>query len=167
MDDQTVFETTAEDGGSFEAEISDQERDFYRRLRAKIDRSVAQNPQRAGVAYLAAVPDLFYLMVRLVAEREVPIKAKALLGGGVAYFFSPIDVIPDFLPFVGWLDDLILAAMLLNRALEMVDPALVQKHWAGKTDLYYLIKDVLQKADTLVSEKVLKRIRAWLHKLTA
>ena len=138
--------------------------DFYRKIRMQIDEYIEQHPGYEFGKYLAAVPDVFYLLVRLVMDGEVPAKAKIKLAGAVAYYLAPLDLIPDFIPAVGFLDDLIVAVMLLNRAIDDIDPAIVDKYWLGEDKIYNFIKDVLEKGDKLVGSKIWNKIKALYNK---
>ena len=77
------------------------------------------------------VPDCAVLFRRLLGDRRVPRRAKLALGGLLAYLALPIDLIPDFLPVVGQLDDAILVVLVLRLALRDAGPALVEQHWPG------------------------------------
>ena len=66
-----------------------------------------------------------------MAEPVLPRTAKIALGAAALYLLSPIDLIPDFIPFVGYLDDLVLAAILMDGILNHVDRALILKCWPG------------------------------------
>ena len=70
--------------------------------------------------WLLALPRLAVLAVKLGFDRSVPWETKTALGGGLLYILSPIDGIPDFIPVLGLLDDLLLvpAGILLFRRLE-------------------------------------------------
>ncbi len=133
--------------------------DFYRKLRMKIDDYIEKHPFCKLGKYLAAVPDVFYLMIKLAVDSEVPLSAKAKLGGAVLYFISPIDIVPDFIPVAGWMDDLIVAVTLLNRAMDEIDPAIVDKYWLGEDKVYDFIKNVLDKGDKLVGSKIWNQIK--------
>ena len=80
---------------------------------------------------LRALPDIGRLIVRLVADPVLPRAAKVALVAAAVYLLSPIDLIPDFIPFVGYLDDVALAAVLVDGILNYVDRALVLKYWPG------------------------------------
>ena len=156
MDENNIFETEILE----DSEQSDSMKmDFYRRLRMKIDDYIAEHPYCKLGKYLAAVPDVFYLLIKLVMDEEVPLGAKAKLGGAVMYFISPIDLVPDFLPVVGWMDDLIVGVTLLNRALDDVDPAIVDRYWLGEDKIYDFIKNVLEKGDKLVGTKIWEKLK--------
>ena len=65
-------------------------------------------------------------VLKLVAsDPRVPRRAKWLAAAAVAYLASPIDLIPDFLPVIGQLDDLVIVPGLMWLALRQIDPALL------------------------------------------
>ena len=59
-------------------------------------------------ALLRAIPDVVRLITRLVTDPALPRAAKVALGAVAVYLLSPIDLLPDFVPLVGYLDDLLL-----------------------------------------------------------
>lgn len=136
--------------------------DFYRKLRMKIDDYIDKHPTCEFGKYLAAVPDVFYLLIRLVADPAVPFSAKAKLGGAVLYFISPLDLVPDFLPVIGWMDDLIVGITLLNRAINDVDPAILDNYWLGEDKIYDFIKNVLDTGDKLVGTRIWNKLKKLL-----
>lgn len=101
-------------------------------------------------ALLRALPDLVRLIARLVADPALPLPAKIALGAAVLYLASPIDLVPDFIPFVGYLDDLLLAAVVLDGVLNYVDRGLVLRCWPGSP----------QSLDTL--SRVARVLAAWV-----
>ncbi len=80
---------------------------------------------------LLVLPRLGKMIVSLLADREVPTAAKLALGAVAVYLASPVDLIPDFIPFVGYLDDLLLAAIVVDGLLNYVDRPLLLRHWPG------------------------------------
>ena len=82
-------------------------------------------------ALLRAVPDLARLLARLVVDPVLPRSAKIALAAAVLYLASPIDLVPDFIPFLGYVDDLLLAAVVLDGILNFVDRRLVLRYWPG------------------------------------
>jgi uncharacterized membrane protein YkvA (DUF1232 family) len=77
------------------------------------------------------VPDCLVLCRRLLADSRVPRRHKALLGGLVAYLASPLDLIPDFIPVIGQLDDMLIAAVVLRTMRRGVRRSIVRQHWPG------------------------------------
>lgn len=64
----------------------------------------------------------------ILADPRTPKLTKILLGAAVAYTLSPIDLIPDFIPGLGQLDDLIIVPLLVYLAMRSVPRTLVEEH---------------------------------------
>jgi uncharacterized membrane protein YkvA (DUF1232 family) len=77
------------------------------------------------------LPDCLVLLRRLIGDKEVPRRRKLVLLGLVAYLSVPIDLVPDFIPVAGQLDDVIVAALALRYALRSGGPELLRRHWLG------------------------------------
>jgi uncharacterized membrane protein YkvA (DUF1232 family) len=77
------------------------------------------------------IPDCVVLLRRLLGDPRVPRAHKALLVAVVAYLALPFDLIPDFIPVAGQLDDAILVAVVLRIVLRGSGPRLVAEHWPG------------------------------------
>jgi uncharacterized membrane protein YkvA (DUF1232 family) len=82
-------------------------------------------------ALLLLLPQMAVLVGRLLADPAVPVRAKVALGATAAYLANPVDLIPDFIPFVGYLDDVILVAVILDGLLNHLDRDLLLRHWPG------------------------------------
>jgi uncharacterized membrane protein YkvA (DUF1232 family) len=77
------------------------------------------------------VPDCLVLCRRLLADSRVPRRHKALLVGLVGYLASPLDLIPDFIPVIGQLDDVLIALLTLRTVRRGIRRSLVRQHWPG------------------------------------
>jgi undecaprenyl-diphosphatase len=71
------------------------------------------------------------LFKRLLADPRVPRRAKVALGLGIGYLALPFDLVPDFIPVAGALDDIVIVAFVLRFALGSAGPALVAELWPG------------------------------------
>ena len=80
---------------------------------------------------LLALPRLGRMLVSLAGDRDVPTPAKVVLAAVAVYLVSPIDIIPDFIPWLGYLDDLLLAAVVVDGVLTFVDRPLLLRYWPG------------------------------------
>jgi len=88
--------------------------------------------RRALARELAAlVPNLTRLFTGLVRDPRVPLRAKVVLGATAVYLASPIDLVPDFIPIAGSLDDAIVAAFALRFVVRASSPEIVAEHWRG------------------------------------
>ncbi|HET8951350.1 MAG TPA: DUF1232 domain-containing protein [Solirubrobacteraceae bacterium] len=88
-----------------------------------------RGPEARAIARL--VPDCLVLARGLLGDREVPAVCKLALIGLLAYLISPIDLVPDFVPVVGVLDDAILVALTLRWIMRTAGPHRVTRHWRG------------------------------------
>ena len=79
----------------------------------------------------ALVPNLVRLFAGLMRDRRVGLAPKVALGLGSLWLASPVDLIPDFIPLIGSLDDAIVAALVLRFVFATTDPAIVREHWQG------------------------------------
>jgi len=95
----------------------------------------------ADAALLA--PNLVRLVGRLLRDPRVPRRAKISLGIAAAYVVSPVDVIPEVVPVVGWADDVILIMFAVDSLIDRAGPELVDEHWDGPGDLLGLIREVV------------------------
>jgi uncharacterized membrane protein YkvA (DUF1232 family) len=77
------------------------------------------------------IPDCLVLVKRLLADPRVPRRRKLLLLLLVAYLAMPIDLVPDFVPVAGQLDDAIVVALVLRAVLRSAGEELLHEHWSG------------------------------------
>ena len=85
------------------------------------------------------LPDILRLLWDLVRDPRVPWWSKAATLGVVGYLVSPIDVLPDFLPGLGQLDDLYLALWAVRRLIADAGYDVVREHWTGSDDGFTLL----------------------------
>jgi uncharacterized membrane protein YkvA (DUF1232 family) len=141
---------------------------FYDRLRDRIVDAVERRGGKLGPAVVKAlllVPDVFILMVRLTLDREVPGSARAMIGGALAYFILPIDLLPEaVIGAGGYLDDLVLASAVLAQTFSGELEPYARKHWSGREDLRKVLADVAEAAQGLLGHDMYGRVRKLLGK---
>jgi len=81
-----------------------------------------------GLQFLLHLPHFVRLYWRLLWDRRVSIWPKALLVLSIIYFVSPVDLIPDFIPFFGEVDDLIVLIAVCRLFIYFCPPEVVQEH---------------------------------------
>ena len=88
---------------------------------------------RVGAAKELAglIPNLLLLFKDLVKDDRVPRSAKLWLGFAAVWLASPIDLLPEFLPVIGPLDDAIVAAAVLRHLVRKAGSDVVYEHWRG------------------------------------
>jgi uncharacterized membrane protein YkvA (DUF1232 family) len=77
------------------------------------------------------VPDCIVLVTRMLRDPRVPRRHKLLLGALVGYLALPFDVVPDFIPVAGYLDDALVVAFTLRTLLRGPGRELLREHWPG------------------------------------
>ena len=77
------------------------------------------------------IPDCVVLFKRLLADPRVPRRQKVLVGALIGYLAMPIDLVPDFIPVAGQLDDAIVMAFVLRRVLRTAGDSVLGEHWPG------------------------------------
>jgi uncharacterized membrane protein YkvA (DUF1232 family) len=88
--------------------------------------------RRADARAIAGfVPDCAVLFARLLRDPCVPRRSKLLVAALIPYLALPFDLIPDFIPVAGQLDDAILVAFVLRRVVRRTDPELLRELWPG------------------------------------
>lgn len=100
------------------------------------------------------VPNIVKLVGRLLADPRVPRRSKIALGAAAAYVASPIDLVPDIIPVIGWADDILFLLMAVDGLITRSGPEIVEEHWDGPVDLLTLIEDVLSLARGIVPGKI-------------
>lgn len=144
------------DGGErFEIELNPSEQPLYDRLRARFASPQAQGDSTLrDVVFL--VPDLAVLLARLVRDPRVPLGAKVVALLGVGYVLSPVDLIPEILGPVGFVDDLLILSAALSRIVNYVHPDLVRAHWSGSGDAL----EAIQRLTAWSEHQVVGRLRS-------
>jgi len=139
--------------------MNDEQRDFYYKLRAKIN-AYLEKHDTPYADYLLLAPDLFHLLVKLSIDKRVPSEKKVKFVAVIAYFISPIDIMPEMLlgP-IGYFDDIALTAYVINQYINETDAAIVRELWAGDQDILTLIKNIIAAADKFIGSGLWKKIR--------
>lgn len=134
------------------------QKDFYQKLRTRINNYIKEHPHSKYINYLIAAPDLFHLMCKLLADNRVPFGNKVLVAAAIVYFISPLDLISDLVPGVGLMDDIAIVVYVLNKLLKSVDKKVVDELWAGDGDLIEFLEQFLTFSDSAVGNKILQKI---------
>jgi uncharacterized membrane protein YkvA (DUF1232 family) len=77
------------------------------------------------------IPDCIVLLSRLLGDPRVPRRHKLLLGALIGYLALPFDLVPDFIPVAGHIDDAVVVALALRVVLRGGGTELLREHWPG------------------------------------
>lgn len=83
---------------------------------------------------LRLLPDLLRLIPRLAADKSLPRGVRIRLALLIVYLALPIDLIPDFIPVLGYADDAIIVTIVLRSVVRHAGLAAVRAHWPGTDD---------------------------------
>ncbi|HEV8629696.1 MAG TPA: YkvA family protein [Thermoanaerobaculia bacterium] len=141
---------------------------FYDRLRGRIVGVLERRGGKVGRSAadaLLLVPDVFMLLVRLALDPEVPPSTRGLIGGALAYFVLPFDLLPEgLIGGVGYLDDLVLAAAVLTQALGPELEPRARRYWSGRQELREVLLDVVGAAQSLLGDRLFGRLERLLSR---
>jgi uncharacterized membrane protein YkvA (DUF1232 family) len=103
--------------------------------------------RRTDAAALARfMPDCVVLLRRLLADPRVPTHNRVALGAVLVYVILPFDLIPDFIPVAGQLDDALILALVLGHLLRSAGPQVVRESWPGPARTLQVVLRVAQAA---------------------
>jgi uncharacterized membrane protein YkvA (DUF1232 family) len=103
---------------------------------------------------LTLIPNFLKLLYRLFVDSRAPLAEKALLAGTIIYVISPLDFIPDVVPFIGQVDDLYLVALVVLRLLSRTNDEVLREHWDGGGDLAALVRGIEKAARYVLPGKI-------------
>jgi hypothetical protein len=89
--------------------------------------------------FFRLIPNFIRLIGRLLVDPRVSKADRAILAATIIYTISPIDLIADFIPFLGLVDDAFLIALALTRLLYRAGEEPLREHWEGPGDIVALI----------------------------
>ena len=139
--------------------MDEKQKDFYVKLRNKIN-AFLQKHETPYAEFLLLAPDLFHLLVKLSIDERVPSEKKLKFVGVIAYFISPIDLLPElFLGPLGYLDDIALTAYVINQYINETDSSIVRELWAGDQDILTALKNIISATDKFIGSGLWKKIR--------
>ncbi|MDZ7671510.1 MAG: DUF1232 domain-containing protein [Halanaerobiales bacterium] len=140
--------------------------DYYYKLREKINDNVSKISKNENLSdVLLFAPDIFYLLINLMKDPEVPKSKKVKLGIVVAYFITPFDMLPEaLLGLFGYIDDIALSAFVLNDLVNGINPELIKKHWPGEENILDVIQKILSDSDKFINKNIVNRLKKLIDK---
>jgi uncharacterized membrane protein YkvA (DUF1232 family) len=134
---------------------------FYDNLRERLVAAASRGRlPRAATETLLVAPDILILLARLTLDRNVPAGTRSLVGGALAYFVMPADLLPEALLGVGgYVDDVVLASLVLAHAFGEDLEEFAERHWSGPQALRPLLGDLARTGELLMGERIWSRLR--------
>lgn len=88
---------------------------------------------------IRVVPDVLRLLRSLIGDRSTPLDVRLVLGFLVLWILSPIDLIPEFIPLLGPLDDVVVATVALRYTRRRLGIEELRRRWSGTDDSFALL----------------------------
>jgi uncharacterized membrane protein YkvA (DUF1232 family) len=89
------------------------------------------------------VPDLIRLVRDLIADSETPLDVRIALGAMLAYLVSPIDLVPELIPVIGQLDDVVVGVLALRYTRRRLGAERLRSRWQGSASGFALLERIL------------------------
>ena len=109
---------------------------------------------------LLFIPNLLGLLGRLMTDGRVPRAEKVFVAAAIVYAISPLDFIPDMIPFVGQIDDAYMIALTLLRLVNRADESIVREHWRGGGDVVKWAESVASLAPRFLPRRAQRVLEA-------
>ncbi|MEY8001837.1 YkvA family protein [Clostridium sp. Mt-5] len=138
--------------------------DKYHKLRKKIVHKVPPKYEKI-VEYGMLVPDIIVLFWRLLKDKRVNLKVKTMLTALIAYLASPIDLVPDFIPFIGKIDDIAIAFFALNIIVDEIPEKIITDNWQGEENIILITKEVVNYTTKILGSKNISKILEQLQNI--
>ena len=135
------------------------------RTKAAPDAPLGPGPRtgakRTVIYYMKQLPAYVRLLGGLISDKRVATTDKLLVAGAIAYIVMPLDIIPDFIPFLGEVDDVFILVLALQRLVSNAGRNVLAAHWTGAMeDLADLnLREALAAAAFFLPKRIRKRLR--------
>jgi len=114
----------------------------------------------SSLSFLNYIPKFLKLLLNLMRDSRVSATDKAILGATIAYLINPVDIVPDWIPFLGMVDDIYLVALALLRLLLRTDEKVLAQYWDGPEELVPLLKQIADWAVAFLPPRVRRALLA-------
>lgn len=117
--------------------------------------------KRTLLSTITQLPSYLRLMGGLLTDPRVAVLDKVLLGVAIAYVVTPIDLIPDFIPFIGQVDDVFIVVLALKRLIGNAGMHVIRDHWDGPIEDLHptVLQEVLLAAAFFLPRRIRRRLR--------
>ncbi len=131
------------------------------RTRSSRESAPRTGAKRTLMGTITQIPSYLRLMAGLVTDSRVPALDKILLGVAIAYVVSPIDLIPDFIPFLGQVDDVFVLVLAVRRLITNAGMRVVRDHWDGAIEDLHpsALQEVIVAAAFFLPRGIRRRLR--------
>jgi uncharacterized membrane protein YkvA (DUF1232 family) len=129
--------------------------------RAEVGERPRTGAKRTVMDTIRQLPNYVRLLFGLLTDRRVAAVDKILVGAAIAYILAPVDLIPDFIPFLGEVDDVFLLVTAVQRLIANAGKSVVLQYWTGNpAELASMnLRHVLMAASFFLPRRMRRRLR--------
>lgn len=109
-------------------------------------------------SFLRALPPFARMLARLVGDPVLSGRVKLVLAVAIVYLVSPLDLVPDLIPVIGYLDDVVIGAVVVDGVLRHVDRAVVLRYWPGSSDSLEKVARVARFLSAWLPRRIKQRL---------
>ena len=134
---------------------------FYNKFRKKLQKKLKKyvgDKRAKGFEYIFALPDFFFLLTRLLFDDRVKKSYKAFIAGIITYIILPIDLIPDFIPIIGYIDDMAMVVFGVDYLIKHINKQIILDNWSGEGDVLAFVKKTITSISSFLNSNILGKI---------
>ncbi|OFI00001.1 hypothetical protein CLOACE_21920 [Clostridium acetireducens DSM 10703] len=168
LDVENIIYTKEKEGIAFERKKNFKKKFMnngcYGKIRNKIEEKIPYKCEKIS-KYALLIPDVVVLLYRIFRDERVDFKTKAQVAAITAYLASPLDIIPDFIPFIGNIDDVAIAFYGLNKIINEVPKEVILENWEGEEDIILKVKEVVDYISQVVGSSNVSKLISYVEKM--
>ena len=150
---------------SYENKVEIESGSFYKKLRNKIKKWAGKNKDNKILEYILLAPDLFYFFLTVLKDKDVHVDYKLKITAYLAYFISPIDIMPEMvLGPAGYLDDVLMGLLFLRTLLKELPYEYVEEKWPGDKEVLKNVSVMIDNIQTVIDSKVFRSVMSYFSK---
>ena len=127
----------------------------------KVESTPRTGAKRTVMGTISELPNFLRLLYGLITDSRVNAVDKLVVAGAIAYILLPVDIIPDFIPFLGEVDDVFLLILALQRLISNAGRSVLHDYWVGDpaelTDLN--LEKILAACAFFLPRRMRRRLR--------
>jgi uncharacterized membrane protein YkvA (DUF1232 family) len=138
---------------------------FYDKLRKKIGDKIPSGKNHNSLEIkdlLFFLPDFFMLLTRVLVDQRVKRSHKVMLSCILGYLIIPFDILPDFIPILGYVDDFVILILGIDVLLSDIDKNILLDNWSGKANLLDIVKASKDKIEQNIQTPFLRNLKTLL-----
>lgn len=133
---------------------------FRRKIKGKFPNKFSKTQE-----FILLMPDIFSLLLRLYKDSRVKKDIKITISIALGYLLCPIDILPDWIPFIGTFDDITVTLFILNKIFCNIPEEVIMENWEGEKNIVELVKKYVEYLSKIMGIKKINSILGFCSKV--